>query len=283
MDPISESVWTKKYKINNWNVTGYSIGGLKTSFYISDLNILLDGGFQNFNRPEHIFITHLHADHIGNLHLTVLENFNSSIFTNIYCPVESEKYLNDWIVAFFKCNFHSSNVNCNKIFKVFGVSEGQMINLIFNKKKFIVEIIKSSHRIPTVSYGFNYISNKLKNEYIDKNGKELSELKNSGIDIVYENICPSLLFVGDTDYKIFENENFYKYGNIMIECTFFDDKEYLLSLERKHIHWSKLKEIIQENIDIKFYIFHVSPRYLKDFKSYIDDKLIKFDNLSFLY
>ena len=59
MDPISESIWNKRYKISNWNVTGYSIGGLKTSFYISDLNILLDAGFQNFNKPEYIFITHL--------------------------------------------------------------------------------------------------------------------------------------------------------------------------------------------------------------------------------
>ena len=132
MDPISESIWNKRYKISNWNVTGYSIGGLKTSFYISDLNILLDAGFQNFNKPEYIFITHLHADHIGSLHLTILENFNNGIFTNIYCPIESEKYLSDWIISFFKCNYHSSSVNSDKIFKVYGVSEGQMIDLIFS-------------------------------------------------------------------------------------------------------------------------------------------------------
>lgn len=280
MDPSSEVIWNKNYKINNWNVYGNSIAGLKTSFYISDLNILLDGGYQNFYRPDNIFITHLHADHIANLHLTVLENNNNNVFTNIYCPLESIRYLENFLKSFFFCNYSTEKINFNKIFKIHGMVPGQKQELILNKKKFIVEAIKSNHVVKTLSYGFNFVSKKLKEEYKDMPGKELASLKKSGVDIVNEVISGVLLFVGDTDKDIFNDSSFYNYKNIIIECTFLDDNDLHLSVERKHLHWKFLEKIVKDNQNINFYLIHISPRYLKNYKSYIKNS---YENMHFLY
>ena len=280
MDPISDIIWKKNFKINNWNVYGNSIGGIRTSFYISDLNILLDAGYQNFNKPDNIFITHLHADHIASLHLTVLENNNSNVFTNIYCHLESMSFLEDYLNSFFSCNFNSKKVNTSKIFKINGLVPGEKREILLNRKKFIVEAIRSHHVVPTLSYGFNLVSNKLKEEFKGKSGKELSELKKSGVNIVYESINGCLLFVGDTDSNIFSENSFYNYKNIIIECTFFDIKNLDSSIERRHIHWLNLSKIIEKNSDLSFWIIHISPRNINNYEQFIKNK---YDNCSFLY
>tara|TARA_E500000178_G_scaffold356655_1_gene436689 strand:- start:2825 stop:3667 length:843 start_codon:yes stop_codon:yes gene_type:complete len=280
MDPISDIVWKKNFKINNWNVYGNSIGGLRTSFYISDLNVLLDAGYQNFNKPDNIFITHLHADHIASLHLTVLENNNSNIFTNIYCHLESMTFLEEFLKSFFKCNYNFCKINTSKIFKIHGLVPDERREIILNKKKFIVEAIKSHHVIPTLSYGFNFISKKLKEEFKGKNGKELAELKKNGIGINYELESPALLFIGDTDRNIFYDSKFYNYKNIIIECTFFDIKDIQSSNDRKHMHWTYLSKIISENKSIIFHIIHISP---KNLKSYSDLIINEYENVQFLY
>lgn len=280
MDPSSEVIWKKNYKINNWNVYGNSVAGLRTSFYISDLNILLDGGYQNFYKPDNIFITHLHADHIANLHLTILENNNNKVFTNIYCPLESTIYLERFLEAFFVCNYSTERVNFSKIFRVHGFVPGQKKEIILNKKKFIVEALKSNHVIQTLSYGFNFVSKKLKDEYKDKTGEELVNIKKSGIDIVHEVTTGVLLFVGDTDSDIFNNSSFYNYSNIIIECTFFDINDIETSKERKHMHWKFLEKVIKKEEHINFHIIHISPKHLNNYSSFIENKI---NNLNFLY
>ena len=152
---------------------------------------------------------------------------------------------------------------------------------MLNKKKFIVEAIESNHTVPTLSYGFTIITKKLKEMYKHLNGSELSQLKKNGEEITYDNKSDVLLFVGDTDYKIFENLRIFDFKNIMIECTFFDDKDFELSISRGHIHWKNLKNIVASYPNINFNIMHISPRHLRDYPSYLKD--FQYKNMNFLY
>jgi hypothetical protein len=162
------------------------------------------------------------------------------------------------------------------------MKSNEKIELFLNKKKFIIEAIKSDHIIPTLSYGFNFVSNKLKEEYKDLDGKSLGQLKKSGININYEKTTGVLLFVGDTTNKIFDNKNVFNYTNIIIECTFFNKDDLMMSSVRKHMHWLYLNKIINNNSDIKFHIIHVSSKHIHDYYDKIDD-IDGINNLNFLY
>ena len=61
------NIWKNKTDIGNtnWTVSGNSIAGIRTSFYLPELKVQLDAGHQNFNKTRDIFITHTHADHIA--------------------------------------------------------------------------------------------------------------------------------------------------------------------------------------------------------------------------
>ena len=53
----------------------------------------------------------------------------------------------------------------------------------------------------------------------------------------------------------------FRFDNIVIECTFFDESDLRLAVERKHMHWLQLKPIIRNNPNINFYLIHISAKY----------------------
>ena len=273
-------VWKENYTIGNtrWTLSGSSTAGIRTSFFCNELKILLDAGYQNYNKIKEIFITHCHADHIACLPLIILENIHNQIETNIYCPIEVVNLLENMIDSFLKCNYGSNVNHKKKYYKVIGMSSQYFINLNLNGFDIKLEIIDSDHTVPTISYGFIEIKKKLKEEYFGLKGAELAKLKQDGKDITNKVEEKKMIFCGDTSIYIFKsNPQILEYPNIIIECTFFDKDELPLAKDRKHMHWEQLKEIVVSNTNINFYIIHISAKYnnkqeiklkyLKDFKN----------------
>ena len=83
MEPVKVKMihWQKKMTIPGtpWEICGYSRSAYRTGFYISGLDMMLDAGPQNFNKPTHIFITHTHIDHIACLHKPVLRKLSTLV------------------------------------------------------------------------------------------------------------------------------------------------------------------------------------------------------------
>ena len=136
LDAIINKSWTQKIKIPGTQCTlsGYSRSGYKTSFYIKEMGIMLDAGNKFNSNPKYIFITHSHIDHIANLANSLLKevddnfikNINSINYKkiNIYCPIESEKYIREFINSTFNCN-SCSNVSeiVNKSYNLIGFGQ----------------------------------------------------------------------------------------------------------------------------------------------------------------
>jgi len=260
---ILHDIWRNKTSIgnSNWSLSGESVAGIRTSFYSSELKIQLDAGHQNFNKVHDIFITHSHADHVASLPLIILENISNKQVTNIYCPEESVELINNMLDAFLRCNYHNNRIP-KKYYKFIGLSSDYLIDLKLNSQDISIQSFNSDHTVPTLSYGFIQKSKKLKEEYIDKSSQEIVELKKNGVDITYIIEYKKLVFCGDTSIAIFENNpSILDFDNVVIECTFFDESDLILAVERKHMHWLQLKPIIRDNPNINFYLIHISAKY----------------------
>jgi len=169
---IKVSHWAKEMVIpeTSWKIRGFSRSAYRTGFYIPELNIMLDAGPQNFNKPKHIFITHTHIDHIACLPLTMIgEECGNHIF-NIYAPLSSHTYIHNYIKAMFDVN-SMGDVNISPWYMFKGLIKHDTVALDANKTKLLVEVFECDHKIPTVSYGFSEIKSKLKDEYKSFSGK----------------------------------------------------------------------------------------------------------------
>jgi ribonuclease BN (tRNA processing enzyme) len=277
------SIWKNKTDIGKtkWTVSGDSIAGVRTSFYLQELKVQLDAGYQNFNKTKDIFITHTHADHIASLPLIILENISNKIITNVYCPKQSTRLLINMINSFLMCNYNNSNPPKNT-YNVIGLEPEYKTELYLNNQDITIESFYSVHTVPTLSYGFIHKIKKLKEEFINKTTQEIISLKNEGVDITEVINYKKLIFCGDTSIYIFKlNPGILEYNNIIIECTFFDDAELDLAISRRHMHWIQLKDVIISNPTINFYLIHISARY-KDKKEIVDNYIMDLSNVFLL-
>lgn len=259
----SQQIWKNRRDLgkSKWTISGSSTAGLRTSFYIPELKILLDSGYHNFNNVTEIFITHQHADHIASLPLNILENIHHKIVTNIYCPNDCLKFIENMVEAFLACNFNNYSLP-KKLYNFYPMCTKYKLSKNFNNTELCIETFESDHSVPTLSYGFIEKKKKLKEEYIGLNKEEIIELKSKKIELTYITLEKKFVFCGDTTSNIFiENPEILGYESILVECTFFDKKDISLSKERKHMHWSDLKVIVINNPSVNFYIIHRSAKH----------------------
>ena len=269
--------WLNVNKIGTYTINGESTAGMRTSFYLKELKILLDAGHQCYYKVQDIFITHTHADHIASLPLIILENISNKLITRIYCLDESIKYLSRMVDCFLSCNYHNDYIP-KKYYKFIGVKVGVNLELKLNNNNIIVEVFESDHRVPTVSYGFSEVKKKIKDEYKDLSSNEIVELKKNNVEITNEVIFKKFLFCGDTTINIFANPNILTYPDIIIECTYFEDIDIDSAASKKHMHWYDLRQVISKNPQIIFNIIHISAKY----KNMVFSNIIETTNVKLL-
>jgi len=284
-----EAFWSTKLKLPNteWQLSGYSKSAYRSGFYVSGLNIMLDGGPQLFKKPGHIFITHTHADHIAELPLTMIpyvDNHDSDkvqvqVKVQVVCPEEAVTFLQNYISQLHTTNNlqDMSNIIDNAYTMVPVSQKYTAQRLVLNKQNMLLETVAADHRIPTVVYGFSTIKDKLDAKYATLSGNELKALKKDGVTITTEIIEKKFCYVLDTSIKIFEKSPFLlEYPVIIVECTFFMEDELLQASQRKHIHWLELKPYVISNPKSLFILTHFTQRWkdseIRDFFNQIKEK-----------
>ena len=254
------NLWNNTYNLigSNLVIKGYSRAGERSSFQIPAISLMFDAGIRTSNTPNHIFISHCHADHIFDLPI-ILAGMTSK--TNIYSPIE-ENIVNNFVRSSFLLinngNIQTSPYQINKVIP------SQIINLSENKRNYQIEVFKCFHRVPTNGYGLAEIKKKLKPEYVGKSGTELVELKKSNVEICYKIEDYIFAYLTDTTTKVFNNKNIFKYKTIMVECTILTEDAKDSARKHKHTYWGDLFPIIKSHPNNHFLIIHISPRYHSD-------------------
>lgn len=260
-----KSYWKQKWIIPGikWNITGYSRAAYRTGFYIRDISLMLDAGPQCFSNPSHIMITHTHGDHIANLPFTLINDNPENHTFHIYAPAESEKHLRKYIHSLFETNSSMDIENPkDKWYKFYPMIPNTSFEISMNNNPYRIEVFNCDHSVPTVSYGINTIKQKLKDEYKGLTGKEIVELKKSGIEITQTVITPILAYLCDTSCVALEtNPNLFTYKTVIVECTFLYPEHLENAQLTKHIHWDELKPYIITHSKITFVLIHFSLQY----------------------
>lgn len=269
MNDIKIAHWKQKWKIplTCWSISGFSRAAYRTGFYIPELDILLDAGPQNFNHPSSIFITHTHGDHIANLPFTFIGDENGNHFIQLYAPKQAELYLRKYISCLFEVNSLQSQyeVICNDWYQYNGYDTYTIFRTLLNKSLFEIEVILCDHSIPTISYGFSLVKQKLKPEYFGMSTKDIGKLRKSGVEITHEVVEKKFTFICDTSIAVMTTyPQILNYPVIFIECTFLYPEEMENAIQTKHIHWLDIEPYVINNPNSIFVLIHFSLRYKEE-------------------
>lgn len=264
----SEEIQLQNHK--GLSLTGYSRAAHRTGILIKGLDILLDAGLDVQKAFKHIFITHQHLDHVIYLPQYTMNIENPSDSINVISSPNILEGIKPYLTSALRMSKNiPKDITEEKIlseaktdFK--SITQSNYYNFMNGKDKWIVEPIKCSHGIESIGFGFSVEKIKLKEEYTSLIGHDIKKLKDEGVEITYKKIEPIFLFLGDTNKNILTNDKIYTYPTIIIECTYIYDDEISLAKKNKHIHWTEIKEIIQNKIDIQFILIHFSMKYTRD-------------------
>lgn len=279
-----------KLKIGPYDIIGNSRSAKKTGFIIPALNIVLDGGNQFEGEINLILITHGHTDHVNQIYpLIKNNNKNPTIITPERLTIHMQRYLDA-----YRSLTRTRNCAVNHISIVGMNSESVYTYKRKGKEVWKIHSYQMDHSVPCNSYGIHLVSQRLQDKYkqeIDKlNGKKeigsyLKSLKQQGLEINQEVETPYLFFGGDTSKESLPKIPFELYPHVMIECTFFEEEDYPLSIQKKHLHWKDLLGYVKIFKTTQFILIHFSAKYkmnqLKEYEKQIHSD--GFDNVTFFY
>jgi ribonuclease Z len=279
MNPLFK-VWEDrtphKLKNTNWTLTGFSIAGYRTNFYINELDLMLDAGISANYHMKNILITHNHSDHIASLPFHLYNTTNNNKI-NIFCPNQAKDYLIDFIDSMFKASYQTPILYDNKPYTIKGLNPDEEF-LITDKDKLVIKTFQMDHSIDSIGYGISHVRKRLDPKYSNLSGKEIGQLSKSGVPVNEEYLLHQIIFCGDTYISSFQNEEIFKYKTIIVECTFILDDDIHHAIAKKHIHWLHLEPYIKAHPDNDFILIHFSPRYKQtDIKEFFDK--VNFPNI----
>jgi len=267
------SIWNQipstKIPGTQFTLIGHSWAAKNTCFYIQEMKVMLDCGVPNNWVPDHVFITHGHSDHSKEIPNTIvqLSSFKNQQQkkVNIYAPIEMVEYIRNYIDAFYIMSKNNPTHKVHSKYNLIPVEANTRIQIIIRNIKHIVEIIKCFHTVPCVGYGFIEIRKRLKQEYHGLTQQEIVTIKKSGIEIQEEYEYPLFCYLGDTNDWVFTNgetsEILKKYSVIMSECSFISEDQITQAKKKKHIYIENIDEIIKNNLNKTFILYHFSDRY----------------------
>lgn len=257
-------VWTDhpviKIPKTEYTLRGFSIASLRSNFYIQELGVMLDAGISGNMAPDHVFISHQHADHVGSLPFHLITKAGRKV--QVYTPAESRERIENYIESLFTANGDTYGPGEERRYQMVPVEPG-VLDLTIKNKRFDVEVIRCYHAVPCVGYGFTERRRKLRAQYLGLKGADIKKLQSEGVEIYDEVRYPFFCYVGDTDRRIFDEKALDKYTTIMIECTFLLPDDLDQADRRTHLHFDYLRPYIEARPQTTFILYHFSQRYKK--------------------
>lgn len=280
-----------QFDINSkgWYLKGYSRAGSKTGFLFYPFKILFDCGIHTSSKPDIIFLTHQHTDHMQAIaHICSRHKQTSS---TIYLPEPSVRFITKYERIITELSdpeaesYTDEEILKHQNINLIPTNSGNIINITTGSGQLLqVEVLKAYHDVQSNGYGISSWKKVIKSEFEDlikditdeqkitlsseeqkqiKQSKinAIKKLKSNNIDMYDTILNPEFAFFCDsTIQNLSEEVEWKKYPVIICECTGLDISKLDSSRDYDLNHTSllKLKPIMLDNIDKKWLLIHVS-------------------------
>jgi ribonuclease Z len=242
-------------KIDDLEITGYSIAGEETVVAVPKLDVCFDIG----KAPEqvisinNVLLTHGHMDHAaGFAYYLSQRNFCGMSAGTIYAPqnllAPMQKIIDAW------ADLDGNQIPNNLV----GVKPGDEYQV---KPNLFARVFPTKHSKGAVGFTIIEKRKKLKSEYVGLNGAQIVELKKQKIEIDYTLELPIVTYFGDTQYVDFSKLDYISKSKILIaECTFYEDEHADRAQAGRHMHIDEFSSLLEKMQNEHIIITHTTLR-----------------------
>ena len=203
-----------------------------------------------------VFISHGHVDHIGACVMHARAKMLTSKQSIYYVPTESVEPLEDARIAFSKMDGKDIPMN------IIPLKPGDIVSV---NSDLLVKVFPTIHRVPSQGYAlYKKNAGGLLSEYSHLSGREIGEVKKSGVRITAEETeSLELVYTGDTVIEgLLQqcNEFIFHSPILIMELTYLDgDRK--KATDRGHIHIQDIVENTHRFKNDQIIFVHISERY----------------------
>ncbi|MCK4753078.1 MAG: MBL fold metallo-hydrolase [Planctomycetes bacterium] len=242
-------------KIDELEITGYSMAGEETVVAMPQLDVCFDIGKapNQVISINNVLLTHGHMDHAAGIaYYLSHRNFCGQSPGTILAPESLLPPIKQIIDAWGKLD--GNRIPANLV----GVNPGDEYQI---KPNLFTRVFPTKHSRGSVGYTVIEKRKKIKPEYAELTGPQIVELKKQGVEIDTPLEIPIATYLGDTQYIDFSQLKYVAESKILIaECTFYLDEHTDRAEAGKHMHINEFAELIDKMNNEHIIITHTTQR-----------------------
>jgi ribonuclease Z len=258
-----------------YTVQGYSVAGEETVVQVPELGICFDcGRAPQFSLTSDVLcISHAHMDHLAGLAYFLSQRYFQGMKPpHVLLPEEIADPVDDMLRTWRRLERQQTP------YKLVAMKPGEMHRV---RRDFGVRALRTHHGPPSLGFAAIQIRHKLKDEYQDRTGEELRQLKEAGTEIQYVKEVPVVTYLGDTGPgPVWSDPDVVNAQILLTECTFYDPEHRGASKAGRHLHAADLGRLLPRLENEHVVLLHVSrrtgiPRARRMLKKHVHEELLE--------
>lgn len=258
-------------------VRGVTLAGEETFVVLPEMNLGFDMGRcqRDLLSIDHVFLSHGHMDHsAGAAYYFSQREFVDNDPGNLYVPEPLLEPLRALMRVWADIDGHVPPSN------IHAATPGQDIAV---RRNLIVRPFAVNHPcrrhdhtvVQSLGFAAIEVRQKLKQEYLDRTGPQIVELKKKGVQITNRVEMPLVTYCGDTAPGAFLDHEYVRDAKILLlECTFVDPDHRERARAGNHMHLDALREIVPGLRNERILLTHLTRRtMLSDAKVLLRDAI----------
>jgi ribonuclease Z len=239
----------------NITLAGYSVAGEESVIIAPEQDVVFDIGKcpREALKVNHVLLTHGHMDHAAGVAYYFSQRDFQGIAGGVVLVARPlVEPLENLMSAVARVEGHPSPHT------FVGMFDGDDYEI---RKGLVVRAFTTRHLGSSLGFSVIDVRQKLKEEFIDKTGPELVDLKRQGVAITHRVEIPLVAYLGDTapaDYMKMPHVRDAKI--LLLECTFFDPDHVQRAKAGRHIHVTDLPGLLEGSHNAKIVLTHVTRR-----------------------
>ena len=244
-----------KLDFGQFSLIGYSVAGEESVIQVPELGVCFDVGRapQFALNSDLLCVTHGHMDHVAGIAYYLSQRYFQGMKpATVLLPADLAGPVDDLLRAWQRIERH------DRPYTLVPMYAGEYHKV---RNDFGIRALAVHHGSSAMGFSLIDVRRKLKEEFQDRTGPQLVELKSRGVEIQYTLEVPLITYLGDTGAgPVFEHPDVVNAGILVTECTFYEREHRGKSRAGRHLHVEQFKDILPTLRNKHVVVTHVSRR-----------------------